>query len=349
MLHHFGHNYVFFTHRKVFAAGMRTQSREMQTIPTAFGFIRARTRLPFPKNRCRNLFFLQACTIFVPINYVMKRICAVTMVRNDEFYLRKWVEYYGAQLGRENLRIYFDGEDQRVPDFCEGVPTELKPRIPGMVVKAEKERLTFLSLQAARLMQEEGYDVVIGVDADEFLIVDPKVGMTLQEYLSGKEIDVCMSGLGVDVGQHLECEEVIDASKPFLNQRGYAYLCSRYTKPSVIAQPVMWGSGFHRVKGHNYHIDENLFLFHFGSIDLEMIKERMGNNDLVSTGRLGHIKKRAKTIYVVSAATPREWDKTVRGMRFVQQWIRQPFAWNKPWNPITKVVVRIPERFKDIL
>ena len=69
------------------------------------------------------------------------------MVRNDEFYLRKWVEYYGNQLGRANLRIYFDGEDQRVPDFCEGVYTELKPRIPGMVVKSEKERLSFLSRQ----------------------------------------------------------------------------------------------------------------------------------------------------------------------------------------------------------
>lgn len=279
----------------------------------------------------------------------MKRICAITMVRNDEFYLRKWVEYYGTQLGRENLRIYFDGEDQRVPDFCNGVCTELKPRIPGMVVKAEKERLTFLSHQAARLMKEEKYDLVIGVDADEYLIVDPKLGKTLQEYLSEKEVDVCLSGLGIDVGQHLESEGVIDASKPFLNQRSYAYLCSRYTKPSIIAQPSMWGAGFHRVKGHNYNIDENLFLFHFGSIDLEMIKERMGNNDLVSTGRLGHIKKRAKTIYIVTNAKAREWDKTVKGMRHVQQWLRQPLAWNKPWNPITKVVVRIADRFKDLL
>lgn len=279
----------------------------------------------------------------------MKRICAITMVRNDEFYLRKWVEYYGTQLGRENLRIYFDGEDQRVPDFCDGVCTVLKPRIPGMVVKAEKERLTFLSHQAARLMKEEKYDLVIGVDADEYLIVDPKLGKTLQEYLSEKEVDVCLSGLGIDVGQHLESEGVIDASKPFLNQRSYAYLCSRYTKPSIIAQPVMWGAGFHRVKGHNYNIDENLFLFHFGSIDLEMIKERMGNNDLVSTGRLGHIKKRAKTIYIVTNAKAREWDKTVKRMRHVQQWLRQPLAWNKPWNPITKVVVRIADRFKDLL
>lgn len=279
----------------------------------------------------------------------MKKICVITMVRNDEFYLRKWVKYYGEQLGRENLRIYFDGEDQNIPDFCEGTHTELKPRIPGLVVKAEKERLSYLSAQAARLMNEEGYDLVIGVDADEFLIVDPKIGMTLSEYLSSIEIDVSVSGLGVDVGQHLEYESVIDSNEPFLNQRSYAYLCSRYTKPSVIAKPVKWGSGFHRVKGHGYHIDKNLFLFHYGSIDLEMIKKRMGNLDLISTGRLRHIKKRAKTIYVVTGKKAREWDNTVSKMRFVQQVLRQPFAWNKPWNPITKVVVRIPERFKDIM
>ena len=279
----------------------------------------------------------------------MKKIGVITMVRNDEFYLRKWVQYYSDQLGRENLRIYFDGEDQVVPSFCDGVYTQLKPRIPGMVVKSEKERLGFLSVQAARLMQDEGYDMVIGVDADEYLVVDPKLGMTLREYLDGVDVKVCLSGLGVDVGQNLNHEGIIDPSLPFLNQRSYAYLCSRYTKPSVIAKPVSWGSGFHRVKGHNFHIDRNLFLFHFGSIDLEMIKARMGNQDLISTGRLGHIMKRAKTIYVVTDHKARDWDKTVGGMRRVQQFLRQPFAWNKPWNPITKVVVRIPERFRDVL
>ena len=279
----------------------------------------------------------------------MKKICVITMVRNDEFYLRKWVQYYSAQLGRENLRIFFDGEDQVVPSFCDGVYTELKPRIPGMVVKSEKERLSFLSMQAARLMKEEGYDLVIGVDADEYLVVDPKLGKTLKEYLDGVKVKNCLSGLGVDVGQHLEHEGVIDASRSFLSQRRYAYLCSRYTKPSVLAKPLTWGSGFHRVKGHDYRIDKNLFLFHFGSIDLEMIKERMGNQDLISTGRLAHIQKRAKTIYVVTGNKAREWDKTVGPMRWVQQILRQPFAWNKPWNPITKVVVRIPDRFENVI
>ena len=44
---------------------------------------------------------------------MMKRIAALTMVRNDDFYLEKWVEYYGGQLGKENLYIFFDGTDQK--------------------------------------------------------------------------------------------------------------------------------------------------------------------------------------------------------------------------------------------
>ena len=59
----------------------------------------------------------------------MKKIAALTMVRNDDFYLRKWVEYYGAQLGRENLYIWFDGTDQVIAPFCEGTHAQLHEKI----------------------------------------------------------------------------------------------------------------------------------------------------------------------------------------------------------------------------
>ena len=279
----------------------------------------------------------------------MKRIAALTMVRNDEFYLRKWVEYYGRELGRENLYIFFDGIDQRVPDFCEGCYTHLRERNPQHVVKAEKDRLGYLSERAAVLMNEEGYDLVIGTDADEFLVVDPALGVSLADYLGGLKICTSVSALGIDVGQHLDCEGVIDGSRPFLEQRHYAYICSRYTKPSVIARPVRWGSGFHRVKRHDFRIDKNLFLFHFGSIDLKMIEDRMGNMDLVSTGRLKHIQKRARTIFLITGAKAREWAPTVRLLRAIHQWVRPIWALNKPWNTIRKYVVRIPERFSKIV
>lgn len=277
-----------------------------------------------------------------------KRICALTMVRNDDFNLRKWVEYYGRELGKENLFIFFDGTDQVIPEFCEGCNAQLRPRNPGMVVKSEKIRLAFLSQKAAELMSG-GYDLVIGTDADEYLVVDPCVGMGLSAYLDSIRIRHSVSGLGIDIGQKLDCEQVISADKPFFQQRRYGYLCSRYTKPSVIASPVSWGSGFHRIKGHDFHIDPNLYLFHTGSIDLKMIEDRMTDSDLLSTGRLKHIQKRARTIYVVSKAKVREWDRTVKVVRWVQQHIRPLNSWNKPWNPLTKVVVRIPDRFVGIL
>jgi hypothetical protein len=100
----------------------------------------------------------------------MKRICAITMVRNDEFYLRKWVEYYGRELGRENLYIYFDGVDQTVPAFCEGTHVVVCEKLQGNVAQGDKRRIRFLSQRAAELFKD--YDLVIGTDADEILVVD---------------------------------------------------------------------------------------------------------------------------------------------------------------------------------
>ena len=73
------------------------------------------------------------------------------------------------------------------------------------------------------------YDLVIGVDADEILVVDPDLGVSLKDYLSASDIDVSLSGLGVDVGQHTGEEGDIDGTRAFLSQRHYARLSTRYT------------------------------------------------------------------------------------------------------------------------
>ena len=45
-----------------------------------------------------------------------KRIAVITMARNDEFFLSRWIQYYGNQVGTENLYIYLDGTDQETPE-----------------------------------------------------------------------------------------------------------------------------------------------------------------------------------------------------------------------------------------
>ena len=278
----------------------------------------------------------------------LKHIAALTMVRNDEFFLRKWVEYYGRELGKENLYIYYDGEDQTLHDFCQGTNAFVHPKIGTQVVAAEKGRLRFLSERAAELFAN-GYDLVIGVDADEYIVVDPKLGLGLREFLSLQDIDVCLSPLGLDFGQKLGMEGDLSFERTFLSQRHYAQIGTRYTKPSIIAQPCRWGSGFHRVKGHNYHIASDLYLLHFGYADRKILEGRLGDADRVAQGWEKHIYKRSRTIKYATKKKARDFDRWTHFARVCQTWCRPPYALNKPAMFELRIVVQIPERFENVL
>ena len=277
-----------------------------------------------------------------------KRIATLTMVRNDDFFLRKWVEYYGSELGKENLYIYYDGEDQAIGDFCQGTNVFVHPKIGTQVVTAEKGRLKFLSQKAAELFAQ-GYDLVIGVDSDEYIVVDPKLGVGLGEYLSNQSIDVCLSSLGLDFGQKLGEEDDLSMKSSFLSQRHYAQIGTRYTKPSIIAQPCRWGSGFHRVKGHNFHIASDLYLLHFGYADKRLLEERLGDADRMAQGWEKHIYKRSRTIKYATEKKARDFDRWTRFARICQTWCRPPYALNKPAMFELRIIVKMPERFGNVL
>ena len=276
-----------------------------------------------------------------------KKICALTMVRNDEFFLRKWVAYYSAQIGAANLYVYFDGEDQVVPDFCEGINVCVRERVPGQVAAADRGRIDFLSSQASELLKN--YDMVIGTDVDEFLVVDPQLGVSLSEFLSRLPARVSYSGLGIDVGQHLGKESEIDESVSFLKQRHYARLSTRYSKSTVITKPIRWGSGFHRVRNTNFKIIKDLYLFHFGCVDMKRLEAKFSDKDKIATGWERHLKKRARTIYDVSQKTVKSWDSWVPKARIIQNFVRPPYAWNKPAMFNAVIIVEIPERFESIV
>lgn len=269
------------------------------------------------------------------------------MARNDEFFLNRWIKYYGRELGEENLYIYLDGMDQPIPAGAGKANVIHCERIAGQVVVAEKKRLSFLSEMAAKLLNT--YDIVIGADADEFLLVDPACGKGLAEYLGFIDIRSSVSGLGMDVAQKEDEEAMLNPENLFLEQRKFAHVSPKYTKTSVIAKPVKWGSGFHRIKCRNYHIDPNLYLFHFGSVDVDMIKMRFQDKDRIETGRKKHIQKRARTVDIIVENKIRHSERWFRLARVLQTYFRQVYAWNKPTMLGFKLIIRIPERFKSIV
>lgn len=276
------------------------------------------------------------------------KIAAVTMVRDDSFFLQKWVEYYGRELGKENLYIFFDGLDQEVPEFCNGIQCRVVGKIGNDVKSSDKGRIRFVSGEARKLFKA-GYEKVIGGDADEYLVVDPSLGKNLKQYLSEKDIGWTLSGLGLDFGQKIPGEESLSLDRPFLEQRKYAQIGTRYTKASVLGRPGEWGSGFHRMKHHDFTIGKGLYLMHFGYSDLSMIERRMANTDRLNQGWEKHMKKRSRTIRYVNSLVSHNFDKTVKIARKIETICRPPYAWNKPALMGWKTIVEIPERFRDCL
>ena len=271
-----------------------------------------------------------------------KRIAAITMARNDDFFLSRWIKYYGEQIGTENLYIYLDGLDQTAPSNAGKANIKKLPHKEEAVQRGDKTRIILLSSLANELFKK-GYDIVIGCDCDEFLIIDPALNISLKEYLSTIKNKTSVSGLGLDIGQDLNSEKKLDINKNFLEQRSYALLSTRYTKPVVLMKPATWGSGFHSVKGHNFHIDKNLYLLHFGGVDLNMIKNKIGDRN---PSWEKHLKKRARTIELITESKNK--NKSINTARILQTFLRPIYDMNKPAMLGLKWVAKIPERFKEL-
>ena len=270
-----------------------------------------------------------------------KRIAAITMARNDEFFLSRWIKYYGDQIGTENLYIYLDGTDQTIPENAGPAHITKLPHTDMSRAAGDKYRINLMSDLAAKLFQD-GYEIVIGCDCDEFLLVDPALNIGLAEYLSTKKIKNTLSGLGLDVGQHLHREKTLDPSQPFLTQRSYALLSTRYTKPVVINRPVRWGSGFHSIRGHNFHIDKNLYLLHFGAIDMEMLVAKAASR---GPDWVNHLRRRGNGTINDVSNRPAHGAKWLKIVRIMQTIFRPIYAWDKPSMLGLKRIVKIPNRF----
>lgn len=270
-----------------------------------------------------------------------KRIAAITMARNDEFFVSRWVEYYGHELGVDNLYIILDGTDQTEPKNASNAHIMKLPHTDMSRAAGDKYRIGKINELANKLFKK--YDIVIGCDSDEFLIVDPGVGTGLREYLSNLKYKTCASGLGFDIGQNMNYEKTLNTKKTFLSQREYALLSTRYTKPVILFKPAKWGSGFHHVKSHNFHIDNNLYLLHFGAVDMDMLisKAEKRGPDWVN-----HLRRRGNGTINMVSSKPAKSPVYIKIARIMQRIFRPFYAWNKPGMLGIKWVVRIPSNFK---
>ena len=276
-----------------------------------------------------------------------KPIAVISMYRDDIFFADKWISYYGKIFGYEHIYLFVDGTDQKLPKEASKINCF---KIQHLVMRrsvADRYRAKKISEFAKNLYPR--YKAVLAMDIDEFLIIDPNLNQSLFDYLNQEFKYSSLSGLGLDVGQHPINENQLDLNKKFLSQRSYALLSDRYTKPVVSLKPINWGSGFHRIKGKNFFIDPNLYLFHFGLIDKKYATSKFSDSKLNKTGWRSHFKRRSKIYNTLENHIPVEGDKLFKKARIYFSKNRKLLAWNKPAPMKMPNLITIPERFQTLV
>jgi len=199
--------------------------------------------------------------------------CALTHVRHESFFLKKWIAHYGALVGRENLYVVIDGDDWEPNVDLSGISTEVLLDAPRRRIRNDRFMAKEMSARANKLRKR--YAHVIRGDVDEYVVIDPDSGLGWPGALEELTEEGYIFALGVDVVQGAGEGEPVDPADPILGPRRYGFVADRYTKPFVISRWNNWAGGAHRLLNRPVVMSNHFVLFHMALADRGIAEERL--------------------------------------------------------------------------
>jgi hypothetical protein len=187
------------------------------------------------------------------------RIAVVSDAVSAAFFFPIWHRYYGNLFGEQNLfLITYAGLSDQFRGAKLGGLIELP------VGYNDTDRAAYINSFIPSIMTL--YDVVVRVDIDEFLVVDPRVSPNLADYIATLEAPY-MTARGFDVTQLPDEPNLPETcTTGFLQWRSYATPNTALNKTCIVKTAVEWSEGFHFATVHPRH--GPLFMLHMKRLDI---------------------------------------------------------------------------------
>ncbi|MDA7428612.1 glycosyltransferase family 2 protein [Primorskyibacter aestuariivivens] len=224
---------------------------------------------------------------------------ALTMVRDDAFFLRAWLRHYGEALGRENCYVVNHGCGEEVAKLADGCNVIGIPGTPHKNFDMKRWRMLNNFVQGIRCY----YDHVIVGDVDELVVVDPAAGVSLLEFLKAQPLRRVLTPVGLEVIHRIDLEpEAI--SDHIIGPRRHVRLAPHYSKPCVVSLGTKIARGGHFTQADKLFTPDELLLFHLKFCDFPSYVEVMNQRNAVTEATGAGVKE---------ASIGRHWFAEARG------------------------------------
>lgn len=284
--------------------------------------------------------------------------CAITMVKDDYFFLELWVGHYARFFGRDALYVVSHGGDPRVAEIASGCNVIALPPVFNESFDAVRWRL----LQNLANGLRGYYEFIICGDVDEYVVVDPKTGLGLDDFLARRKRKITITPIGLEV-IHRPAEEPEPVTGHVIGPRRHCRFSTAYSKPCIFNRPTDLSRGGHYATDPELNTFRNLYLFHMRCADegtyTQTLARRSAQMDGIASSRGGGIigghwkredKRETLMDKLVRLPVTGEFDFSGHCERMHGSWgARDEHGLFGPDREICEELAVIPERFIGIV
>ncbi len=195
------------------------------------------------------------------------RMAAVTTVKGDHALLRRWVNYHGRLLGRENLYILRHGPDAEIDRIAAGANLIHLPDSEDQSGLDHRRWETLSQFTSGLTLY---YNWVICTGVDEIVAPDPATGLALPEYLDALFDQGTAPQVISPLGVELLCPSppvAPDPAVPLLSVWRHFRLKPASSKPCITRKRIAFSVGGQGSTVADVTLDPRLYLFHLRFAD----------------------------------------------------------------------------------
>lgn len=198
----------------------------------------------------------------------MKKKCAIfTIVKNEYYFLPKWIQHYSKFFDKKDLYI-LDHESN--DGSTDNLDVNVKKIIYNLAFDHQWLVDTIQNFQKELL---EKYECVIFAESDELLYsLDKDLNLIIDDFL--KINDPYLTSVGYEVIQDIQNEKFLNDSEKIMINRNYWFRHSLYDKTLISKIPLRWQWGFHDIIEAPKNFSFNLYLAHLHRCDFKLMVKR---------------------------------------------------------------------------